>query len=192
MIRLTDVVKNLLIINAIVFLSTKFLLAVLDVDKYFTLFTIESGSFQPYQIVTHMFNHFDFRHVIFNSIALVFIGPLVEQSLGPKRFLFLYLSAGILSGILSAFISPFPMMGSSGAIYGMMVAMALMYPDLKMMIFPIPFGVKAIYLVGFYLVYDIVSGMGGFGNMVRFANLGGAAIGAFLVFYWGLSNVRLK
>jgi membrane associated rhomboid family serine protease len=190
MMPLTDVVKNLLIINVIVYFGVMSLEESFHLRQYFVLYPFGNG-FQPYQIVTSMFFHLDIRHLLFNMLALYFIGPMIEHTLGPKRFLFLYLSSGILSGIAVLLLSQNPALGASGAINGVVVALALMFPNMKMMVFPIPFEIKAIILVGLYLTYDIISGFGKFGTGVaHFGHLGGAALGAFLIFYWGLANLK--
>ncbi len=189
---LTDVVKNLLILNVILFFGIKSLDTNFHVEQFFVLFPLHEG-FQPYQIVSSMFNHADIRHLLFNMLALYFIGPLIEQSIGPKRFLFLYLSAGLLSGLFIILFSHNPAVGASGAINGIMVAMALMYPNLKMMIFPLPFEVRAIVLVGLYLAYDLLGGLGFLNTRIaHFGHLGGAVMGAFLIYYWGLSALKKR
>lgn len=91
------------------------------------------GKFQPIQIVTWFFNHGSFMHILFNMLALFFIGPAVEQVLGSQRFLKFYLFCGILGGIMIAFLDPssVPVVGASGAIFGVMVAFALFFPRQK-------------------------------------------------------------
>jgi membrane associated rhomboid family serine protease len=193
MMPLTDVVKNLLIINVLVFICTNLLNFGINLDFYFVLFPVGSEYFKPFQIVTSMFNHGNTQHIMFNMLALVFIGPLVEQSLGPKRFLFLYLSAGLLSSVFSLLFTQHSVVGASGAINGVMVAMALMYPNMKMTIFPIPIPIKAIILVSIYIIYDFISGVSGANTGIgHFAHLGGALMGAILIFHWGLSNLRIR
>ncbi len=190
MVNITDVVKNLLIFNVIVFIAIVSFQGTYNVEQYLMLRPIDYG-FQPYQIVTSMFTHIDPRHLLMNMLGLFFIGPLIEKTLGPKRFLFLYLSAGILSGIFHLLFSDANAVGASGCINGVMVAMALIYPNMKLMVFPIPFEVKAIVLVGLYLLYDLYSGISQSSTgIAHFAHLGGALMGGFLVFYWGLSNLR--
>jgi membrane associated rhomboid family serine protease len=190
--QLTDVVKNLIIINVIVFFGLNLLGNNYDIVKYFVLFPKGNG-FEPYQLVTHMFNHGDFQHLLFNMLGLFFIGPFIEQTLGSKRFLFLYLSAGLLSGVVHLFFSDAKAVGASGAINAVMVSLALIYPRMKMMVFPIPFEVPAIVLVGLYILYDLYSGVSGRATGVaHFAHLGGAVMGAILIFYWGLSNIGGK
>jgi membrane associated rhomboid family serine protease len=202
MMPLTEVVKNLIIINLIVFFGIWSLENNFHIQNYFVLMPLQHG-FEPYQIVTSMFNHvntydlmtntFSIRHLLFNMMALYFIGPLVEQTLGPKRFLFLYLSAGLLSGLFVIIFSNHPAVGASGAINGVMVAMALMYPNLKLMIFPLPFEVRAIVLVGLYLLYDLLGGLGFFNtNIAHFGHIGGAVMGGFLIYYWGLSSLKRR
>jgi membrane associated rhomboid family serine protease len=187
--NITDIVKHLIIINVIVFLALATLGEKLGIEEYFILMPLGQG-FQPYQIVTSMFTHFDIRHIFMNMLGLFFIGPIIESTLGPKRFLFLYLSAGILSGIFQIAFTSAPAIGASGCINGVMVALALIYPNLKLMIFPIPFEIKAIILVSLYILYDLFSGVRNSATGVaHFAHLGGAVMGAFLIFYWKLSNL---
>lgn len=191
MMRLTGVVKNLLIINVLVFIVVfGNLLPVARLGDYFTLFPFGRG-FEPYQIVTHMFMHGDPRHLFFNMLLLFFIGPTVEQTLGPKRFLFLYFTAGVVSAFAHLFLSGHPVLGASGALYGVLTAFAAMFPNLKMMIFPLPFEIKAKYLVGAYIVYDLYSGFSGAATgIAHFAHFGGAVGGFFLIYYWKMLKLR--
>lgn len=93
--RLTDVVKNLIIINVIVFVAQLTLKDIVDVSLGYSHFPM-SLDFRPFQMVTSMFMHGDFSHLFFNMISLFFLGPMVEQSLGAKRFLMLYIIAGLV------------------------------------------------------------------------------------------------
>ncbi len=92
MLRITDVVKNLIIINVIVFFGTSFL--PLELQDWFKLYSPLSEHFQPVQIVTSMFSHADLMHLFFNMIVLYFFGPPLEALWGAKRFLFFYFIAG--------------------------------------------------------------------------------------------------
>nr|WP_321222777.1 rhomboid family intramembrane serine protease [uncultured Psychroserpens sp.] len=92
---ITDTVKHLLIINVIMFIGT---VAIQDgalFGKWFSLFFPENDWFQPWQIFTHMFMHGGITHILFNMFALWMFGTAVETVLGSKKFLFLYLSAGL-------------------------------------------------------------------------------------------------
>lgn len=182
--RLTDVVKNLIIINAIVFFGIKFLGPA--VQRYFILFPFSSELFSPIQLVTHMFNHADLNHLFFNMLGLFFIGPIVEQSLGPKRFLFLYLAAGVGAVILHIFLGGgSPVLGASGCLLGVVVAFAVMYPNMEMMLIFLPIPIKAKYLVSAFVLGDLLLGFGGANTgIAHFAHLGGAIVGAALIYVW--------
>lgn len=188
---ITDVVKNLIIINVLVFLCTDVLLTQFNLKEYFVLFPFGSDPFRPYQIVSSVFGHSTIPHLLFNMLALYFFGPIVESTLGPKRFLFLYLSAGLAGSLMATFLINGMVIGASGAIYGVLVAMALMYPNIKLMIFPIPFEIRAIVLVSLYMLYDLLAGVGSFNTgTAHFAHLGGGIMGGLLIYKWGLINFR--
>lgn len=99
MFRLTPVVKNLLIINVVVFLLQT-LVGGLNFTGILSLWKIGSDNFAPYQFFTYMFAHGGFGHILFNMLGLVFLGPLLEQFWGPKKFVTFYLITGIGAGLL--------------------------------------------------------------------------------------------
>ena len=95
MMQISDTVKHLLIINAIMFIGT---LAIGDGNlfyEWFAMYFPQNDAFKPWQIITHMFMHGGAMHILFNMFALWMFGSPVEQVLGAKRFLFLYISAGL-------------------------------------------------------------------------------------------------
>ena len=97
--RSAEVVKNLVIINALIFLA-KIVSPSLGLqsglaDYYLGLHYFGDAGFYPWQIVTHMFMHVNFSHVLFNMIGLISLGTILERFWGPKRFLFFYLAAGL-------------------------------------------------------------------------------------------------
>lgn len=190
--RMTEVVKALMFANVVMFFVVSFNLIpfIPNLRDYFVLLPIGSG-FEYYQVLTHMFMHGDINHLLFNMLTLFFIGPLVEQSLGANRFLFLYISAGIASAALHLFLTHNAAVGASGAIYGILVAFATMYPNMKMMVFPIPFEIKAKYLIGAYVVYDLYSGFFVNGSgIAHFAHLGGAIAGFIIIYSWGMAKLH--
>src|SRR5690606_18966052 len=116
MFRLTPVVKNLIIINALVFLAqqlapnAEFLCTISDIRNadfadvvtgYLSMWSYKSDWFQPYQLFTYMFVHGGFSHIFFNMLALVFIAPTLETYWGSKRFLSFYLITGIGAAVFS-------------------------------------------------------------------------------------------
>jgi len=96
--RITPIVKNLLIINIALFLVPSFLK--MDLGKVFGLYFVYSDSFRPFQFVTYMFLHGGTMHLFGNMLMLFFIGPMLENTLGPKKFLILYMVTGLGGGIL--------------------------------------------------------------------------------------------
>lgn len=194
--RITDVVKHLLIINIIVYIGAFVATQVgwIESPVVLALFPFGSEAFKPYQIVSHMFMHdpSGFGHLMFNMLTLFFLGPWVEQVLGPKRFLLLYFVSGF--GALAAHWLIFPevpIIGASGAIYGVLIAFAVLFPNTRLMLLFPPIPVKAKYLVTFIILFDLVSGVSGWQTGVaHFAHLGGGLAGFIMLAIWG--QVRFK
>ena len=159
--RITPVVLNIVIINFLVFLfiniySENFTGPNAEWGKYFMLFktgliwdTPYTDYFKPVQLVATMFTHFDFLHIFFNMFTLVSLGTMVESVMGRRDFLILYLFSGLFGSILVALFdpSPSPVIGASGALFGVFGAFAFYFPNLKLSLFFIPIGIKAKNLV---------------------------------------------
>ena len=184
--RITDVVKNLMIINVIVFLA-KMILPGLGgfFRQYFVFYPIGTSYFSPVQIITNMFNHADVNHLVFNMLGLFFLGPYLEQAIGPKKFLFLYLMAGLGGVFLHQMFGTNPILGASGCVLGVVVAFGTKFPNLDLMLLFIPVPIKAKYLVSAYVAYDLImvytqSNTG----IAHFAHLGGALVGFGLMMLW--------
>ncbi len=196
MFQITDTVKHLIFINVILFLASMSPLGEYKHELY--LFYPESPFFKPWQVITHMFMHGSVNHILFNMMSLFFIGPMMEQSLGSKRFLVYYLACGLGGAVLhtfSTFVSihylgqdagmEVPMVGASGAINGLFVGLALLYPNLPMSLLFIPIPIKAKYLAIFFIVGDMIWGLSGYHTgIAHFAHLGGAAMGLILLTLW--------
>ena len=97
---LPPVVKNLIIVNVLFFLATISLSRFFNMDDYFALHYFRSPHFMPHQIVTYMFMHGGFSHILFNMFALWMFGANMENVWGPKRFLTFYMVAGLGAGII--------------------------------------------------------------------------------------------
>ena len=174
--------------------------------------------FHSYQIFTHMFSHSPtlFVHIIFNMLVLWMFGRVLENVWGPRRFLFFYLASGLGAAALHLAVQYFRAeqlwqaiqandqagivryrgalggaLGASGAIMGIMAAFAYLFPNTPLLIIPIPFPIKAKWLVLGYVAYDLVGGIGVIGdNVAHFAHLGGAITGFIIVFIWNKTNRR--
>ncbi len=136
---------------------------------------------RPWTLVTYMFVHAGFLHILFNMIALFFFGPPVEERLGSSEFLKFYLICGLggaaLSLLLRVFTGPTVIVGASGAIYGVMLAYALFWPDAPIYIWGI-LPVKAKWLLLAFVIFDMAGALGyGSGGVAYFAHLGGLGAG---------------
>lgn len=192
----TPVVLNLIIINVIVFVAQM----VFDKSGYdvtggnnlgwltsrIGLWSIDTGLFKPYQLVTHMFAHGGFLHILFNMYALWLFGAALERLWGPKRFLIFYLVCGLAAGVTEMFLVPMGFaIGASGAVMGLLGAFAYTFPNIEFFILPIPFPIKAKYLAIIYAAIDLFGQFSGFGgNVAHFAHLGGLAMGLILCIIW--------
>jgi membrane associated rhomboid family serine protease len=261
--EITPVVKQLLIINIIFYIGSQMVSD--EAYKLFSLYYFENQNFRFWQPLTHMFMHAkmpEFRHILFNMLALYSFGSALEHYWGGKKFLFFYISCGLgaaffhtginyfeIQNVLSAASdlnlssetlkqimslpvsdnsiyrpdlfskglelilndlgklrlvnqnsfdalysaaqnSQIPMVGASGAIYGLLVAYAFMFPnaELAMMLIPIP--IKAKYFVVGILFMDLYLGVsgksifGGSSGIAHFAHIGGALVGFIMMWYW--------
>ena len=185
MVRITEVIKNLIIINVIIFFAINYLPIISEFKPYFHMSHPSSPWFRPIQIVTHMFNHGSPMHLFMNMLGLFFLGPTVESALGPKRFLFLYLISGLGAVLVHFLFSVNPVVGASGAIFGVVAAFAVMFPNVKLMLMFIPVPIKAKFLISAVIIGSIFVGL--FRMMpgiAHFAHVGGALFGALVVLYF--------
>nr|WP_299421892.1 rhomboid family intramembrane serine protease [uncultured Emticicia sp.] len=210
MFQVTPVVRNLLIANIAVYLLQSFLrIDLATIFGYHTFSLQEMGLFNPIQIFTYMFLHSGTRHIFSNMFGLFMFGPMLESFLGSKRFLILYMVSGVGACLLHGGISLYeisqisidsaeytimmsiPMVGASGAIFGMLGAFARLFPNTEMIIFPLPIPVKAKYLVSLYALFEIFSGVYNvMPGVAHFAHIGGLIFGVLLINYWNKKKDR--
>jgi len=172
--RLTPWVKRLLIANVVVFLVT-----MVNQDFFFRWFSFAPSQFltQPWGAVTYMFLHGDLMHLFVNMLVLFFFGPPLEAKWGSTEFLKFYFICGLGGVALSFLFVSSWIVGASAAIYGLMLAFAMNWPEAPIYIWGI-FPVKAKWLVGFLFVVSLMSAFGGSGgNIAHFAHLGGILTG---------------
>ena len=149
---------------------------------------------RPWTLFTYMFLHAGWMHLIFNMIGLYFFGPRLEDRLGSKRFLLLYFLSGVcgallhvLGGIAGVVLAvPFnpwvPMVGASGAVFGILMGFAMYWPRERIFIWGV-LPVEARVLVAVLTVVSLYLGWQGGGNVAHFAHLGGF-LGGFLYLKW--------
>jgi len=186
---ITDVVKHLIIINVLLYFGTHVVWPA--GQGYLALFfPMDSPNFQPYQLVTHMFMHGSITHLLFNMYGLYLFGSAVERVWGPKRFLFYYLFCGfgalaLQLGTMAIAGESSWLVGASGAVFGLLAAFGMMYPNTRIMLLFPPIPMKAKYFVLIYGAIELFLGVSGFNTgIAHFAHLGGAIFGALLILYW--------
>lgn len=185
---LTPWVKRLIAANVIVFAVTSFFLPQLDALFAFYPHWAYIRA-MPWTFVTYMFQHGSWSHLIFNMISLGFFGPRVEAQMGSRSFIAMYLVAGLGGAFLSlalASVAPYPIVGASGAIFGVELVYATLWPHDRIYLWgALP--VEARWLVIGQTVYSIFGGFGGLGSLgggvAHFAHLGGY-VGAYLYLRW--------
>ncbi|GGG48811.1 rhomboid family intramembrane serine protease [Croceivirga lutea] len=203
--RLSGAIKHLIIINVIVFVICTMGFGLLFY-KYGALWFPENENFGIWQLVTHMFLH-DFPkgvrdsggifHILFNMYALWAFGSPLQRIWGNNKFLFFYFSAGIGAALIHTaanyyFLSQgftevinIPAVGASGAVYGILVAFAFMYPSAELMLIFLPIPIKAKYFVPLIILGDLFFGFSSVNTGVaHFAHIGGALIGFIMMWYW--------
>jgi membrane associated rhomboid family serine protease len=173
-LTLTPWVKRLLLANVVIFLIT-----MVDRELFFRWFAFAPSDFfaRPWGAVTYMFLHGDFWHLLLNMLVLFFFGPPLESRWGSGEFVKYYFLCGLGGVALSFLFAPYWIVGASAAIYGLMLAFALNWPNAPIYIWGI-FPVKAKWLVGFLFVVSLMSALGGAGGgIAHFAHLGGLVSG---------------
>jgi membrane associated rhomboid family serine protease len=208
------IIRNLIIVNVLVFVVLQLGMGLTDKLQ---LYPIQDSHFQPYQIATHMFAHSPqiIFHIILNMFVLWMFGRILANLWGAERFLFFYFLCGIGAAALHLGIQYFvwekaemlfkqgnieaaqklaqrigPAVGASGAIMGVVVAFAYLFPNTELYFMFIPIPVKAKWAVLGYVLYDLIFGISGGDNVAHFAHLGGALTGFILVLIWNKTNRR--
>ena len=201
------VTRNLLIINVILFIAT-----LINEDfmvRTFALFYPSSYFFRPWQIVTHMFMHGGYAHIFFNMWSLWMFGSVLEQAIGSRKFGVYYFICGFGAVALHLFVQHLqaqplleannlqayyslintPTLGASGAIYGILIGYAMLYPDsILTLIFP-PISLKAKWFILIFAIIELATGVfGTMAGVAHFAHLGGMLIGFLLMLWWKRSR----
>jgi len=224
------VVKNLIIINALMFLALFGFKAAFGVDlnRELGLFYFKSPYFEPYQIITHMFMHGSLGHIFFNMFALWMFGKVLETVWGGKRFFIYYMITGLGASALHMLVNHLqiasamkevaqaygidnfspetveqllrrnsalaqkvgiglyvPTVGASGAVFGVLLAFGMLFPNTQLMLLFPPIPIRAKYFVIGYGILELYLGLTQPGsNIAHFAHLGGMLFGFILIKYW--------
>ena len=203
------VTRNLLVINILMFVAT--LVNEQMMTQLFALFYPTSPFFHWWQYITHMFMHGGFWHIFFNLYSLFIFGSVVERIIGERKFLIFYFVCGLGAAALHTGVEYLqaqsymaqiaqnsqeamaayqalkmtPTVGASGAIYGVLIAYAMLFPDSQLtLIFP-PVTLTAKWWVVIFAAIELVTGVTGVASgIAHFAHLGGMLFGFLLIRYW--------
>lgn len=211
------VTRNIIIINFLIWIISE--LSPDFMYEKFALFYPKSQYFHWWQFVTHMFMHGGFWHVFFNMFTLYMFGSVLERVWGPKKYLLFYFVTGLGAAALHTGVEWMqclhwehivntgaaadaiaanrsiqalcmtPTVGASGAIYGLLLGYAMLFPDSRMtLLFP-PITLKAKWFVLIFAVIELLTGVTGVGGgIAHFAHLGGMLFGLILIFWWKKGN----
>lgn len=216
--NMPTVTKNLLIINVLFFLGAIVAQRHgVNLNHMLGLHFFMASDFNIAQLVSYMFLHANLEHLFFNMFAVWMFGRTLEQVMGSKRFLTYYLVCGIGAGLvqevvqyiqyttvlsqyesvntglaiipMGEYLNLMTTVGASGAVYGILLAFGMMFPNTSMFVFPLPFPIKAKFFVIGYAVIEVLMGFGSSGDGVaHFAHLGGMIFGFLLITYWRKKN----
>ncbi|SNU03914.1 Membrane associated serine protease, rhomboid family [Prevotellaceae bacterium MN60] len=215
MYNMPAMTKNLLVINILAFIATWVLQrSGIDLTAMCGLHFFLASDFHFYQFFSYMFLHGGFTHLLFNMFALWMFGSVIERVWGPKKFLFYYIVCGVGAGMvqelvqyaeyyvqglsayemvnlgdqritMDAYLNLRTTIGASGAVYGILLAFGMIFPNERLFIIPIPFPIKAKWLIVGYIVIELFSAMSAPGDGVaHMAHLGGMLFGFLLIRYW--------
>lgn len=148
-------------------------------------------SFMPWQLVSYGFLHADLGHLFFNMFGLWMFGRTIEQVWGQQRFLLFYMVCIVGAAITQLLVlgltgsSPQPTVGASGAVFGVLLAFGMMFPNARVMLLIPPIPMKAKWMVLGYGVITLLFGVTGTqSGVAHFAHLGGMVFGFGLIWYW--------
>ena len=210
------ITKNLLIINVVVFLFSTLFGNVME--RYGALHFFLASDFHLYQFITYQFMHGGFAHLFFNMFALWMFGCVIENVWGPRKFIFYYIVCGIFAGICQEVTQFFTLyhlllesypdismadlftmsgrenlngmltIGASGAVYAILLAFGMTFPNERIFIFPLPIPIKAKWFVMIYAAIELFSAVttarSASDGIAHMAHLGGMLSGVLLILFW--------
>ncbi|MFT5884545.1 MAG: membrane associated rhomboid family serine protease [Arcticibacterium sp.] len=211
--RITPIVKQLLIANVAIFIISN--LAQQFFYSNFAFFNpllpnneqLFNPNFKPWQVVTYMFMHGGLGHLFSNMFGLFIFGSALESFMGSKKFLIYYIITGIGAAVLNSVLNTYemsqlladselywrqavtPMVGASGAIFGILVAFGVLFPNTELMLLFFPVPIKAKYFVILYGLYELYAGTAGLqAGIAHFAHIGGLVTGLILLKFFGFDQ----
>ena len=214
--NITPVVKQLLIINIIFYIGSQIVPTTYDLFSLYYFEHPNFRIWQPLTSMFMHAQVPNIMHIAFNMMGLVMFGSALEHFWGGKKFLFFYIACGLGAALVHTGVTYYevhqvigmdtslnisqeqisnamiafntPAVGASGALYGLLVAFAFMFPEVELLFMFIPMPIKAKIFVPILVLLDLFSGTTGFsifgGGIAHFAHVGGALFGFMLMWYW--------
>jgi membrane associated rhomboid family serine protease len=158
-------------------------------EMLFALWPLGSGRFWPWQVVSYAFLHGDPLHLFFNMFGLWMFGSEIERLWGDKRYL-QFLLASVLAAALVQLVwtamigSAVPTVGASGALFGLLLAFGMLFPNRTIMPLVPPIPMKAKVFVAVFGALELLLGLQGRSGIAHFAHLGGMLGGFLMIRYW--------
>ena len=213
--QIPPVTQNLIIINALCWLASLVLPRLgIDLIEWGGLHFPGTHAFHWFQPLTYMFLH-DTRsigHLFFNMFAVFMFGRVLEATWGPRRFLVFYLITGVGAALIQELtwlyqiqdlaaqngisvmrqialdpgVAMLVTIGASGAVFGVLLAFGMLFPNAPLYVMFVPIPIKAKYFVIIYGLIELFMGVANFSNdnVAHFAHLGGMLVGLILILYW--------
>lgn len=154
--------------------------------------------FKPWQLISYGFLHGGWGHLFFNMFAFYMFGLPIERAWGTRRFVIFYVVCLIGAGLVQLFVAGlsgeiYPTIGASGAVFGILLAFGMMYPNTRLMLLFPPIPIKAKWFVLGYGALTLIFGITGtMPGVAHFAHLGGMIFGFGLILYWGRKDQRRR
>ena len=183
---LPPITRALMFICAGIFFAINLLNLPFDI---LALWPLSTDRFWPWQLVTYGFLHVDMLHLFFNMLGLWMFGSEIERLWGDRRYIQFLLasmvSAALVQLVWSAMIgSRSPTIGASGALFGVLLAFGMLFPNRTVMLLIPPIPMKAKLLVAIYGALELFAGLSGRTGIAHFAHLGGMLGGFLMIRYW--------
>jgi membrane associated rhomboid family serine protease len=165
----------------------------IPLDRWFALWPVVSGNFMPWQVLSYAFLHGDTLHLFFNMLGLWIFGSELEQMWGSRRYWQFLLAAVLVAALTQLLItfvagSPVPTVGASGALFGLLLAFGMLFPNRTIMpLFP-PIPMKARNFVILFGGIELLMGVWGGSGIAHFAHLGGMLGGWLMIRHWRRSG----
>ncbi|MCM1108399.1 MAG: rhomboid family intramembrane serine protease [Clostridium sp.] len=209
------VTKNLIIINILFFFASIVAERYgIRLDEHLGLHFALASNFRIWQVFTYMFLHANLQHILFNMFALWMFGRIIESAWGSRRFLIYYMVCGVGAGLMqegaqyltylyeglnhyegvnldgaiismTKYLNRWTTVGASGAVYGILLAFGMTFPNESLFIFPLPVPIKAKFFVVGYAAIELFAAISSSNDGVaHLAHLGGMLFGLLLILHW--------